>query len=71
MQRRIVAYLDVQTHCCSSTVYCGGVDYGNVALVASPQMRRQTPKDSRIREWVSLAYMVDKEEKLVTGRVGV
>ena len=34
-------------------------------------MRRQTPKDSRIREWVSLAYMVDKEEKLVTGRVGV
>jgi hypothetical protein len=47
------------------------VDYGNVALVARPQMRRQTPKDSRIREWVSLVYMVEKEERLVTGEAGV
>lgn len=56
MQRRIVAYLDVETHCYSSTVYCGGVDYGNVALVASPQVRRQSRREARKRERVSMVW---------------
>lgn len=42
-----------------------------MALVASPQMRRQTPKDSRMSKEVSIVYMVEKEERIVAGKAGV